>query len=80
MIMATAPDQEDPADPVGGADILLAADACRNFLERHRERNWDVPIPGMDGTVAGVSRMLPKARWGTRSTCGVDRATTPRSR
>lgn len=41
-------------DEMGGADILLAAHACHEFLDLHSRQSWDVPVPGMDGTVARV--------------------------
>jgi hypothetical protein len=37
-----------------GGDILQAADECATLLDRAADRDWAVPIPEMDGTVAAV--------------------------
>lgn len=37
-----------------GADILQAADACRELLDPCVEASWDVPVSGLDLTVAQV--------------------------
>lgn len=52
--MTTASNGAFPPGQVRGADILQAARACQEFLDPLRRESWDVPVPGMDGTVAQV--------------------------
>lgn len=54
MAVMTTANEGVPPTTMCGADILLAARACEEFLYPQRIRSWDVPVPGMDGTVARV--------------------------
>lgn len=39
---------------VNGDDIRAAGETCREFLAPHAGRDWSVPVPGLDFTVASV--------------------------
>lgn len=39
---------------VNGDDVLAAAGECRRLLEPALAADWDVPVPGLDFTVASV--------------------------
>ena len=41
-------------DGVNGDDVRVAAEQCRRVLEPALERDWSVPVPGLEFTVASV--------------------------
>jgi hypothetical protein len=41
---------------VNGGDVLAAAEACRQVFEPLLDRDWSVPVPGLEFTVASALR------------------------
>lgn len=39
---------------LAGADVRAAGTACREFLAAHDDKDWSVPVPGLDFTVTSV--------------------------